>query len=228
MLQPHRDSGPDACPSPCEFTAIGRSARVGDHPSVFEHIFDDAVTVCVWNRPPDPILKNYLVNSMSTRAGWERRVRIDATAPQFDELLTGFEPHVGRVRWVTELTALVDLFATLTDARTIGLRVTATTRATCPRFHCDRVGLRMLCAWIGAGTEWLADEDVVRNALGLKCGSVESTSGPVRTGGVVRQMSPFAVGVLKGELWPGNEAHGAVHRSPQPQGPRLFVSLDEL
>jgi hypothetical protein len=179
-----------------------RAAFIAEHPGVFEHIFDDAVTLCIWNRQPDPILESYLRESVA-HGTWERRAEVDGVAPRFEELLTGFEADVGRIRWETELAGLVELFITLTDAKAVGLRMTATDRATCPRFHSDQVGLRMLCSWVGEGTEWL-DE------------------------GEVRQLPSFAVGVLKGDLWPGNEGRGVRHRSPQPAGRRVFVSLDAL
>ena len=213
--------------TPFRFTSIGSSAVMADHPSVFERIFDDAVTVCVWNRRPDSVLANYLRESLSS-GSWERRARVEVDTPRFEDLLTGFEADVGRVRWVTELTALIDLFATLTDSRTVGLRVTATDRATCPRFHSDQVGLRLLCSWLGEGTEWLAEEDVIREPAERPDMSTRFAAGPVRPGGVVRQMRPFEVGVFKGELWPENQGRGAMHRSPQPVGRRVFVSLDEL
>ena len=207
--------------------SVAGSAVVADHPSVFEHIFADGVTVCIWNRQPDPILANYLRESAGS-GSWERRARVDVAAPQFEELLTGFKADVGRVRWLTELSVLIDLFATLTDSRTVGLRLTATDTATCPRFHSDQVGLRLLCCWLGEGTEWLAEEDVIREPAELSDRSAHFAAGPVRPGGVVRQMRPFEVGVFKGELWPENQGRGAMHRSPQPNGRRVFVSLDEL
>lgn len=216
-----------AAATPTQSASVGDSAVVSDHPSVFERIFDDAVTVCIWNRQPDTILTNYLRESAGS-ASWERRARIDVAAPQFEELLTGFKADVGRVRWVTELSALTDLFAALTDSRTVGLRVTATDRATCPRFHSDQVGLRLLCSWLGEGTEWLAEEDVIREPAERADTSARFSAGPMRPGGVVRQMRPFAVGVFKGGRWPENQGRGAMHRSPQPIGRRVFVSLDEL
>ena len=213
---------------PTRSTSVGGSAIVSDHPSVFEHIFADGVTVCIWNRQPDTILTNYLRESAGS-GSWERRARVDVADPRFDELLTGFKADVGRVRWVTELSALIDLFATLTDSRTVGLRVTATDTATCPRFHSDQVGLRLLCSWLGEGTEWLAEEDVIREPIERPDMSTRRfPAGPVCPGGVVRQLRPFAVGVFKGDLWPGNQGRGAMHRSPQPIGRRVFASLDEL
>ena len=226
---PGRQAGDDAfaTASPTRSMPVGGSAVISGHPSVFERIFGDAVTVCIWNRQPDPILTNYL-RECARSGSWERRARVDVADPRFEELFTGFKAEVGRIRWVTELSALIDLFATLTDSRTVGLRVTATDAATCPRFHSDQVGLRLLCSWLGEGTEWLAEEDVIREPAERPDMSTRFAAGPVRPGGVVRQMRPFAVGVFKGELWPGNQGRGAMHRSPQPTGRRVFVSLDEL
>jgi CobW/HypB/UreG, nucleotide-binding domain len=51
--------------TPIRYTPVGSSAVVSDHPSVFERIFADAVTVCLWNRQPDPILTNYLRETAS-------------------------------------------------------------------------------------------------------------------------------------------------------------------
>ena len=216
-----------AAATPTRSTSVAGSAVVSDHPGVFERIFDEDVTVCIWNRQPDPILTNYL-REIAGLGSWDRRARIDVASPQYEELLTGFRVDLGRVRWVTELSTLIDLFATLTDSRTVGLRVTATDRATCPRFHSDQVGLRLLCSWLGEGTEWLAEEDVIREPAERPDMSTRFAAGSVRPGGVVRQMRPFAVGVFKGDRWPENQGRGAMHRSPQPMGRRLVASLDEL
>jgi Protein of unknown function (DUF1826) len=205
--------------------ALGSAAFVASHAGVFERIFADGVSVCVWERPVDAILEPYLLQNLSRNRGWEIRARVDTQAARLDELLSVFENGIGRVRLQTELTGLIELFTTLTDARAVGIRLTATQRATCPRFHTDQVGLRLLCTWIGAGTEWLAEEDVMRSPP--EPGGYPP-EGPVRPGAQVQQLGRFAVGVFKGETWPGNEGRGAVHRSPQPQGWRLFVSLDAL
>jgi Protein of unknown function (DUF1826) len=39
-------------------------------------------------------------------------------------------------------------------------------------------------------------------------------------------MPPYAIGLLKGSRWDGNELHGAVHRSLQITSPRLLLTLD--
>lgn len=53
----------------------------------------------------------------------------------------------------------------------------------------------------------------------------------MRPGAAVRRMKPGDVGLLKGKGFPGNEARGAVHRSPpgtSKDTPRLLLTLDPL
>jgi hypothetical protein len=205
-------------------TSVGQGALLCGSAGVFARIFDDGIALCIWNRVPDDILSAYLLRSVSTGT-WERMACVDACEPHLEELVCGFEEGVGKIRLTTELTGLVDLFTTLTDARSVGIRMTATRRRECPRFHVDRVGLRLLCTWMGEGTEWLAQEDVVREQLGHQPGGWAEVQRP---GALVHSMDPFAVGVFKGEGWPGNAGRGAVHRSPAPTSWRVFVSLDAL
>jgi hypothetical protein len=211
-------------PQGARVTPVGRAALLCDSAAVFERIFDEDIALCVWNRVPDDILWAYLQRTARTGT-WERMARICACEPDFEELLCGFEESVGRIRLVTELTGLVDLFATLTDAGSVGIRMTATRQRECPRFHVDRVGLRLLCTWMGEGTEWLAHEDVMREQLGHQPGGLGEVKRP---GAPIQRMDPFAVGVFKGDGWPGNAGRGAVHRSPAPTAWRVFVSLDAL
>ena len=39
-------------------------------------------------------------------------------------------------------------------------------RAMCPRWHVDRVGLRLLSTWVGPATEWLNEDFADRRQLG--------------------------------------------------------------
>jgi hypothetical protein len=211
-------------PQRARVACIGSAALLCDSAGVFERIFDEDIALCIWNRPPDEILSDYLQRTAST-GNWERMARVDACEPHFEELLCGFEECVGKIRLATELAGLVDLFATLTDAQSVGIRMAATRQRECPRFHVDRVGLRLLCTWLGEGTEWLAHEDVMREQLGHQSGGWGEVKRP---GAPIQHMEPFAVGVFKGEAWPGNAGRGAVHRSPAPSTWRVFVSLDAL
>jgi hypothetical protein len=121
-------------------------------------------------------------------------------------------------------------FAELVGASRLGVRLLRLDAPMCPRFHTDFVGVRLLTTYCGPGTEWLDDADVDRSRLGHRSGGEpDERSGLLRPGTVVRQLPEGAVGLLKGEAWPGNAAHGVVHRSPAVRGhKRIVFSLDVL
>jgi hypothetical protein len=122
---------------------------------------------------------------------------------------------------------LAELYADLTGAKEIGLRFRNLTNAMCPRFHTDRVGIRLICAYAGAGTEWLADEDADRSALGGSLSAGQPDPVP-RPGGVVRRVPSGAIALLKGDGWPEFAGRGIVHRSPPVDAdtPRTLLTID--
>jgi len=155
----------------------------------------------------------------------ERRLVTEATNP----CLKGLQFDAAASALHDDWRFLIDVYATLTDAPTVGLRLHVLTGAMCPRFHTDRVGLRLICTYAGAGTEWLADEDVRRERLGHRTDGLSDTnSGAVC--GPVRRMPTGAIGLLKGYAWPGHEGRGCVHRSPAAKDgtPRLIFTIDGL
>jgi hypothetical protein len=203
-----------------------RGGVVGPDAATLERIFDEGIAVAAWRRGPQPALAATLAATLPHE---ERVVR---------ESLRAAEPDLGRVNaalgcaagtalepWLREL---VDVYAILADADEVGLRLCVTRGQPCPRFHVDRVGLRLICTLRGPGTEWLAHADVDRRRLGL-AGATDDASGLLRPGATVQRLEPCDVGIFKGEAWPGNEGRGAVHRSPPTDGGwRLLVTLDAL
>lgn len=180
---------------PVEPFAAWRSV---DDEAGFEAVFDDAVNLVVWRRAASQIPEVAALIDPPRRLMRPVRVQELSTA-QIAWALDQDE----RSAFAADVTRLVELFAMLTDAHSVGLRLEATGRQTCPKWHTDRVGLRLMTTYAGPGTEWL-DGEVAQCAA---------------TGDVL---------VAKGELWPN--AHGAcVHRSPDPQGVmRLLLTLDEI
>lgn len=155
----------------------------------------------------------------------ERRVITTAADP----CLAGLLFDAGASALDEDWRFLIELYATLTGAETLGLRLHVLTGAMCPRFHTDRVGLRLICTYAGAGTEWLADDDVRRERLGHSAeGLSDAHSGAVC--GPVRRVPTGAIALLKGDAWPGHDGRGCVHRSPATDdgAPRLIFTIDAL
>lgn len=208
-----------------------RSYVVTDSVAGIERIFDDGISICIWRRGQNPKIREYL-SHLSLETVIERTERVSMDRPVFDSLLQGFPDRPGLSDLMTELQGLTDLFATLCDGHRIGVRLTVTRSAPCPRFHVDQVGLRLICILQGPGTEWLEHQAVDRRHLGARVqGHADETSGLLVSGAQIHRMQTFDVGVFKGESWPNNAGRGAVHRSPAlvERDPwRVMVSLDEL
>ncbi|MFN7697694.1 MAG: DUF1826 domain-containing protein [Deltaproteobacteria bacterium] len=132
---------------------------------------------------------------------------------------------------VTQLADAVRLFADLSGAREVGLRLAIESRPSCPRFHVDQVALRAVGVWLGPTTEWVDDRDILdRTKLGHGSrGAPDERSGLLRPGAVVQQLAPSMLAFFKGEAWPGMAGRALVHRSPACDGQvRILWTLDAL
>lgn len=194
-----------------------------------EAIFAQCVSVCIWRRPVDPEVQHYVQVGLSG-AAMERTERIRADRPNFDSLLRGLPESSGRAAFVADVAGMLDLISTLSESKWVGVRLLVTREPPCPRFHVDRLDLRLICTWQGAGTEWLAHDDVDRGWLGARGnGLPDEQSGLLLPGAQIHRMRPFDIGIFKGELWPENIGRGAVHRSPRARTPdewRIMMSIE--
>lgn len=125
---------------------------------------------------------------------------------------------------------LCGAFAELLAADELMISFEAPNEASCPRFHVDRIGIRMLVTYLGPGTEILPEEFADRQWLGAAGhGMADEESGILRAGAQIVHADPFAVVLLKGEAWPGAQGFGAIHRSPNPgDAARTLLRVDML
>jgi hypothetical protein len=180
-------------------------------------IFDPGLQVCSWQREIDTAIGTYL--SGLHQAGELQVIEtLSPTAqPRFESLPAG----LGRVSLMDDLALLREVVCELLGCSEVGLRLARVGHAMCPGWHLDRVGIRLVCTYQGCGTEWLDNQRVERRDL---------HSGRMGEGAVI-QAVPGEIVLLKGALWQGNGAFGAVHRSPElaPDDPlRTLVTLDPL
>jgi hypothetical protein len=207
-------------------TAVASCAEAGD----LAAIFDDAVQIAVLPRAADPTITGYLAQAVATGtlgSGFRIALRFGDRP-----VLSSLPDLPGRDVLAGDLGALAELYGDLLGCDTVGLRMEVVGRAMCPRFHVDHVGIRMLCTYRGPGTEWLDEDCADRNFLGARSGGLpDHETGLIRDNAGIRAVPPFAIVLLKGDLWQGNAGHGIIHRSPmvtEDQVPRVLVAIDAV
>lgn len=184
-------------------------------------VFDPAVNLVRLQRPLPPGLADCLHAAHASGAlGSGRRAVIDAGSP----LPIGTLPELpGRDTVDADVQLLSGLLADLTGCTRVGVRIEVLDRAMCPRWHVDRVALRLLCTWIGPAAEWLDDRCADRSHLGSDAVMTDAAGiGRATAGDIV---------LLKGELWPDNAGRGVIHRSPQLDAPhrlRIVAAFDAV
>ncbi len=151
----------------------------------------------------------------------------DDAAAVLDGVLTasGLDLQAGAPlqRWRHDLLDLIALAKRIApQTPRLVLRLQRLQDAGCPLFHVDRVPLRLLCVYVGAGTQWLPEDALDRSRLGA------GSNASVRDWSAVRSIGSGHVAVMKGDRYPGNAGRGLVHRSPEasPAQPRILAAID--
>ena len=193
-------------------------------------ILDPEIHAAIWRRP----INNRIVDLLRRpECGFDTPSRFVGRIHDLDKErdLADLVPAAARAidptgaeDLVADVSLICEMFSELVCADEVMISLESPDNATCPRFHVDRVGIRMLVTYLGPGTELLPQGQVDRNWLGDAAhGLVDEESGLMLPGAEVQQVSAFDVVLLKGEAWPGAENFGAVHRSPDPHGQRRVL-----
>ena len=199
---------------------------IGDTPDILARINELCVNICIWQRPSIDQIERELA-SLTPRDLPD--VRCHCTLNNFDAAVTSLMASQGLAtdlfkHWREDLLNIARIYFPQTKGRKVTLRLETTDQDGCPRFHTDRTHLRLLCTYLGPGTEWLRNDQANREAqlAGAPNSEILLADKP-------SQLGRFWVGLLKGSAFPGNSLNGLIHRSPPSQGPgvnRVLFCLD--
>ena len=214
---------------PCEGRAVFTPGVAG-----MTGIFDPDVQILVWTRDTPDALSDY-IECAASRMSASSRMLIGAEGhlPESALPVLPDQPdHEGRFLMQSDIRMLVEAFSDLMDCPTVALRLEVLQRAMCPRFHTDHVGIRLLCAYRGKGTQWIDEKGANRQKLGRGAqGAPDESSGLMPPGAQIHTVEKFHVALLKGDLWQGNAGRGVIHRSPEitpSTAPRVLLALDAV
>jgi hypothetical protein len=217
-----RPEPPTRAPSPTPGALAPLPPEVVPCPSAAAliRIRDAGVNLALWPRPPRRAVRREAAGLL---AHAPFSVTAEARAGCVGSVLAAALPAAAP-SLAADIGALASAFAAIAGASRVHARLEALADAGCPVFHADHVGLRLLCTYAGPGTEWVPEPAV--NRAGLRSGDNRRI---VARRADVRRLSPFCVGLFKGEAFPGNAGRGIVHRSSPAtaRAPRLLLCLDE-
>jgi hypothetical protein len=197
-------------------TAVQTWQRVPELADLVE-IFDPGLQICTWQREINPAIEAYLSQLHQTGELQVLETLSSAAQPNLDSLPEG----LGRTSLIDDLSFLCEIMCELQGCSEVGLRLARVGRAMCPGWHIDHASIRLVCTYQGPGTLWLDDQSVERFNLHAERNRSKTFI----------QAAAGEIVLLKGALWQGNEALGAVHRSPElaPDAAlRTLVTLDPL
>ena len=199
-------------------------AITGDQAECLTEIFRHQVNLAIWNRSLRPEVAAFAAQLTAQAGQLERFVTLSEADNAAMVLPTWALKMDGAEAWLTDANEILAMYRCLFEPDAVGLRLHVLRGTMCPRFHTDRVPVRLLCTYQGIGTEWLHETQVTR----------PQSDGPLPDQAVepshVSRLTTGAIGLFKGEAWEGNEGCGIVHRSPAPDDdqPRLVMALDWL
>ena len=125
---------------------------------------------------------------------------------------------------IDDILRLATLFEATTKSDNIKLQLEIVTTDMCRLFHADYYRQRLLCTYLGPGTEWLDHSNVNRHALGKG-----SNNNIARDETAVNRANTFDVLILKGKKY-GEGELAVVHRSPpimRHNKTRVLLKIDE-
>jgi hypothetical protein len=204
------------------------SSMTGTQPDMLASIYQENLNIAIWQRGLLPAL-NEAVNDILQAS---QSLQITCTVG-LDNCFETLFKALGRTESAKVLAQdihfLVDMYSCLFDLDRVGLRIAKLDHAMCPKFHVDRVPVRLVTTYHGAGSDWLPNTLADRTKLGVaSVGIPDEESGVYQHTSDIQRVAAGDVVLLKGESWIGNEGNGIVHRSPSVTNgaSRLVVTFD--
>ncbi len=211
----------DGEPGFCAITDVGDLTR----------IFDAKINAISLSREPVQAIQQYFDDTAQNgqiARGFRVRARPGA---EISASLLPEDRAQGRQSLLADIRFLTEILCDLLGAPMAGVRLEVLDRPMCPRFHVDHVGIRLLCTYRGASTDYLPGKAANRACLGTAAGPDDMSSGLILDPNAIKTVAPFSILLIKGAAWQGNIAHGAIHRSPPvtpESGPRVLLAVDAI
>ncbi|KIC07549.1 hypothetical protein RA19_23600 [Leisingera sp. ANG-M1] len=184
-----------------DFPARGEACSVlqARDASALPGIKQPGVAAAIWQRDPAPEFANWISGLPPEKLPKLRSlVGVDALEGCIQAAcsLAGTPAGPERDMLAGDIAALGFLMSEIMETPLLHVRLEVVTTNACRRFHVDNMTARLLCTYLGAGTQ-LAQPGAEAAPLSVSSGSAV---------------------LLRGRRWPGKEQTALLHRSPPIEG----------
>ena len=218
-----------------QLNAIEPVWQVSSHPTVLADLFIENKHIVIWQREKMQAITRYLESVFSDLGQGLRGVySLDSLKQSLQQQLpqgTSAQDEQNKQAAIADIYLLSDMLTCLFDCKEVGLRLAPMSKAMCPRFHVDNIPARLVCTYLGNGTQWLPTDSVNHEKLGHGAnGLSDDKSGLYQNADVIGQLNAFDVGILKGSAWSDDKTKAVVHRSCpiEPNQQRVLLTLDPM
>lgn len=183
------------------------------------------------SRDAIPEITEYLQDILSDLRTFEYHLKDTFDGNALSEALNDRLPQSfsgdGRQKFIEDVVSLCELFFNRTKSKTIRFQIEIVTTNMCRLFHKDNLRERLICTYVGPGTEWLDHDNVNRNGLGKG-----NNNKIVKDFEKVNRGKLFEVLILKGSKH--EDGPSDIHRSPPIENDdqnnsvtRVLLKIDE-
>ena len=202
---------------------LNASTYMSYHHDVFTHFFAEHINVCGWQRK----LSQSLCEYSTLLAEHQIKIVREISPEEVFSLLNNLLPDSQyKHAFLEDVHLLSDMMCCIFDCKSVGLRLITLDHAMCPKFHTDKISGRLICTYMGTGTQWLPH--IAKGGLE----SLNQTKALSQMEGqhTILSAKQGDVLLLKGDAWPKNEGKGAIHRSPPDSliQRRVLLTLDPM
>jgi hypothetical protein len=184
--------------------------------------------VVIERRPKSTEILNYLNHCLNHLTSLDYVFDAFDSKEMFDVLNTDL-PNVfnqsDKDCFLKDVVRLSELFIKKTISKRFRLQIEIIKTDMCRLFHVDNNRQRLLCTYLGPGTEWLENANANRRGLGKGC-----NNGVVKDFDKINRAKNFSVLLLKGKKYAKSDV-SVIHRSPPISGKgitRVLLKIDEL
>ncbi|WP_374632689.1 DUF1826 domain-containing protein [Ferrovibrio sp.] len=201
-------------------------AAIGDDIAALALIARPALNIAIWRRSL-PLCLRHFAQAMAEQAEQDVCFWLDAKqdagqAAQHAFAAAGWPAGIGSQAMAADIAQLAKAMRKAGSGKRLHVDIGRVRNDACRYYHTDRLHLRLLCSYVGPGTEWIPDDAADRSMLG-KGMNAAVLRDPAR----LQHLQTGWAALLKGDGDHGRR--GIVHRSPplQPGQRRLVLTIDE-